>query len=94
MQPRLLKPQGRLVVVSFHSLEDRKVKDFMVSHSRIVGVSRHVPQQEEEEPKPLKILTKKPVSATTEEVQENPRSRSAKLRAAELTRRIEEVCDV
>ena len=66
--PRLLKPSARLVVISFHSLEDRIAKDSL----------REGAQQ-----KIWKILTKKPVTAGEEELDRNPRSRSAKLRAAE-----------
>jgi 16S rRNA (cytosine1402-N4)-methyltransferase len=66
--PRMLKPGGRLVVISFHSLEDRIVKDALRDGAK-QGVFR--------------LLTKKPVTATEEEIDRNPRSRSAKLRAAE-----------
>jgi 16S rRNA (cytosine1402-N4)-methyltransferase len=66
--PRVLRPGGRLVVISFHSLEDRIVKDALREGARN-GVYR--------------LLTKKPVTATAEEIALNPRSRSAKLRAAE-----------
>ena len=66
--PRVLKPGGRLVVISFHSLEDRIVKDALRDGAR-QGV--------------WNILTKKPVTATEEEIDRNARSRSAKLRAAE-----------
>ncbi len=66
--PRLLKPGGRVVVISFHSLEDRIVKDALRDGSK-AGV--------------YSVLTKKPVTATNAEVYRNPRSRSAKLRAAE-----------
>ena len=66
--PSLLKPRGRLVLISFHSLEDRLVKDALRDGGR-AGV--------------YEVLTKKPVTAGEEEEWRNPRSRSAKLRAAE-----------
>jgi 16S rRNA (cytosine1402-N4)-methyltransferase len=68
--PRVLKPGGRLVVISFHSLEDRIVKDALREGAK-QGLYR--------------LLTKKPVTATEEEIDRNPRSRSAKMRAAERT---------
>ena len=67
--PRILKPGGRVVVISFHSLEDRIVKDAF----REAG----------NEDKYFRVLTKKPVTASEEEQDGNPRARSAKMRAAE-----------
>lgn len=81
---RILKPSGRLAVVSFHSLEDRIVKTFLAERARTAGVSRHQPEIEAEPPT-FALLTKRPVVADEAEVAANPRARSAKLRAAERT---------
>jgi 16S rRNA (cytosine1402-N4)-methyltransferase len=81
---RVLKPGGRLVVVSFHSLEDRIVKNFLTERARAGGGSRHQPEIAHLEPS-FVIQTKRPVTADDEEISANPRARSAKLRAAERT---------
>jgi 16S rRNA (cytosine1402-N4)-methyltransferase len=81
---RILKSGGRLVVVSFHSLEDRIVKSFFADRGEIRGGSRHAP--EVKRPKlTFRIITKRPVVADEDEVTRNARARSAKLRAAERT---------
>lgn len=66
----LLKPGGRLVVISFHSLEDRLIKQFFAEHS---GQTYDAS---------LRLLTKRPITAQTQELVSNPRARSARLRAA------------
>jgi 16S rRNA (cytosine1402-N4)-methyltransferase len=83
----LLKPQGRLAVVSFHSLEDRVVKEFLRRRSGTgASVSRHVPANDQNAPAPsFSILTKKPATPSDAEIKQNPRARSAKLRVAERT---------
>ncbi len=81
---RVLKPGGRLAVVSFHSLEDRIVKNFFSERGKTGGGSRHLPEAAQSAPS-FRILTKRPVTAGDEEVRVNPRARSAKLRAAERT---------
>ena len=78
---RILGKGGRLVVVTFHSLEDRIVKQFMTEQcGRQAQPSRHAPQQMFEPPR-FTLLTKKPVTASEREIRINPRARSAKLRA-------------
>jgi 16S rRNA (cytosine1402-N4)-methyltransferase len=81
---RVLKPGGRLVVVSFHSLEDRIVKNFFAERSKTGGGSRHLPEVSQAVPS-FQLLTRRPVVAGEDEVAHNPRARSAKLRAAERT---------
>ena len=80
----VLKPGGRLVVVSFHSLEDRIVKTFLVERGRQGGGSRHVPEVARPAPT-FRLLTGRPLTPDDAEIAANPRARSAKLRAAERT---------
>jgi 16S rRNA (cytosine1402-N4)-methyltransferase len=79
---RVLKQGGRLAVVSFHSLEDRIVKNFLTERAKAGGGSRHLPELAQAAPS-FVILTKRPVTADGDEISANPRARSAKLRAAE-----------
>lgn len=81
---RILKPGGRLVVVSFHSLEDRIVKTFLAERSRTAAGSRHLPAVQAPPPT-FNIITKRPAVADQAEIAGNPRARSAKLRAGERT---------
>ncbi len=82
---RVLKPGGRLAVVSFHSLEDRIVKNFLNVRAKASAGSRHLPELAQAAPS-FHLLTKRPVTAGETELAANPRARSAKLRAAERTR--------
>ncbi len=77
---RALKPGGRLVVVTFHSLEDRIVKQFFADRSGKVSGSRHLPMVEAK-PATFEALGRSVVHASDEEAEINPRARSAKLRA-------------
>jgi 16S rRNA (cytosine1402-N4)-methyltransferase len=82
---RALKPGGRLAVVTFHSLEDRIVKNFMRRRSGgDPAGSRHLPMQAAG-PKPTFARVAKPVRASDAEIARNPRARSATLRSAERT---------
>lgn len=81
---RVLKPGGRLAVVSFHSLEDRIVKNFMVERSKVGGGSRHLPEIAQSAPS-FTLVSKRPIKPGDAEVSANPRARSAKLRGAERT---------
>lgn len=79
---RLLRPAGRLVVVTFHSLEDRIVKRFLQNRAGLeAGPSRHAPVAAQEAPT-FRLLFDKARAASEAEIAENPRARSAKLRAA------------
>lgn len=79
----LLAPQGRLAVISFHSLEDRIVKDFFQKEAKGCICPSEYPVCKCEHEKRLKIITKKPVLANEREITNNPRARSAKLRVIE-----------
>ncbi|GJD49654.1 Ribosomal RNA small subunit methyltransferase H [Methylobacterium crusticola] len=83
---RILRPGGRLAVVSFHSLEDRIVKQFLSTRSgRAVAASRHLPMAAQPAPRSFALVTKGPVGPSEAECRRNPRARSAKLRAGERT---------
>ena len=79
---QLLKPGGRLAVVTFHSLEDRIVKRFLIERSgRQARPSRHQPAGQAAPPS-FELLGPQPATPSDEEISSNPRARSAKLRAA------------
>lgn len=78
---QVLRPGGRLVVLTYHSLEDRLVKRFMVERARGCICAPDAPICTCGHKPEIEILTKKPVTPSEEEVEENPRARSAKLRA-------------
>ena len=78
---KILKKNGLIIVVSFHSLEDKIVKYFFRNLSETKSVSRYMPKIKEKV-NLLKLVNKKPITATIKEVEENPSSRSAKLRSA------------
>ena len=81
---KVLLPEGRLVVVSFHSIEDKIVKNFFYKCLRNNSFSRHLPERPKENPS-FEILTKKPILPSAKEICINKRSRSAKLRIAKRT---------
>jgi 16S rRNA (cytosine1402-N4)-methyltransferase len=83
---RLLNAGGRLAIVSFHSLEDRLVKQFLRARAgQLPASSRHRPLAAIAAAPSFQIVTKKPITADIIELERNPRARSAKLRVAERT---------
>ena len=83
---RLLKAGGRLAVVSFHSLEDRAIKLFLRERAGAAPTgSRHLPESAPRRAPTFRLIGRKPIEAGPEELQHNPRARSAKLRVAERT---------
>lgn len=81
--PELMKIGGRVAFISFHSLEDRLVKDYLVRYDRPCICPPEFPVCNCGKKQQFKLLTKKPVTASEKELKNNPLSRSAKLRAAE-----------
>jgi 16S rRNA (cytosine1402-N4)-methyltransferase len=79
---RALKPEGRLAVVSFHSLEDRIVKQFLAGRAKPAHASRHAPEAPHARTV-YRLLNSRPVVPGESEITINPRARSAKLRSAE-----------
>ncbi len=82
---QLLEPGGRLAVISFHSLEDRIVKKFFRRQSKSCVCPPELPVCACEKEKKCSVVTQSPVQPGKEEIEENPRARSAKLRVAEKT---------
>lgn len=79
----LLKPEGRVAIITFHSLEDRIVKKFFKENSEVNELVKGLPTIPEAYKPKLKLITKKPILPSTKELAENSRSKSAKLRVAE-----------
>ena len=79
----LLKPEGRVAIITFHSLEDRIVKKFFKENSEVNELVKGLPTIPEAYKPKLKLITKKPILPSPQELAENSRSKSAKLRVAE-----------
>ena len=83
---RLLAENGRLAVVAFHSLEDRRVKRFLAARAgRTPRPSRHAPESTDHRAPSFRLITRRPQTPAADETAANPRARSAKLRIAERT---------
>jgi 16S rRNA (cytosine1402-N4)-methyltransferase len=82
----VLAPGGRLAVVSFHSLEDRRVKEFLRRRAGAAsGGSRHLPRPALQRAATFRLLSRAAVTPGESEIKGNPRARSGRLRAAERT---------
>jgi 16S rRNA (cytosine1402-N4)-methyltransferase len=79
----LLAPGGKMIIISFHSLEDRIVKNFMTEAAKGCICPPDFPQCVCGKNPLLKIINKKPITASDEEIESNPRSKPAKLRVAQ-----------
>ena len=79
----LLNPGGRLLIITFHSLEDRIVKEYFRELYNDCICPKEIPQCVCEKKREIKIITRKPIIPSPEEIEDNPRSRSSKLRIAE-----------
>ena len=79
----MLNPGGRIAVISFHSLEDRIVKQTFRKYSEVNELVKGLPEIMDEFKPKLKLINKKPILPSEEELKENSRSKSAKLRIAE-----------
>lgn len=79
----ILKPHGRMVIITFHSLEDRIVKKYMKEESEVNDLVKGLPEIPAAYQPKLKLITKKPILPSSEELEANSRSKSAKLRVAE-----------
>jgi 16S rRNA (cytosine1402-N4)-methyltransferase len=82
---RVLRSDGRLVVVAFHSLEDRIVKQFLAQRSKPASRSRHAPELRNAKKQTFRLVWSRARMPTADEIARNPRARSARMRAAERT---------